>query len=483
MMSLMARGSLLAVARSTVLLALIGQAAGFGVWTNGVSSARPTTRIAAACSAAPDQWSRDPAQWKRESDGGSVEGVADELTPADVYSVSVDETAEAVAAFLKDEDTADEVALERAEEKRAALAALVRAGEERAAAEALDRADEERVAREERVALEQRAAREEQRAAREAKVALEQAKAERVRAERRAAREAEAQRRAEEKAAAIAAEAARRAAMTPEEIEEEARLLEEKKEADKAAAKARVAKAEKLMGDAFVFVKATGGAIGDAIEKEQARQEARRAVEAAEAAEAERVRALEERMAMAKQAEEDEAAAAAKLVYDDARRVVDRVNVERATVAAAKAAEIALPALRAEIAALRTDPAMADIAAVRERTAPMIAALEAVGQAETLVEKLEKGILAAKRARVEHNAKAISDGVDSIMSVVAGLGRKTLPVDEAHVEAERQAAEAAAAAAAAEAAANSRRGRVRAFLKRFRRRRRFVVFGKRMNDE
>ena len=77
LMSLMARGSLLAVARSTVLLALIGQAAGFGVWTNGVSSARPTTRIAAACSAAPDQWSRDPAQWKRESDGGSVEGVAD----------------------------------------------------------------------------------------------------------------------------------------------------------------------------------------------------------------------------------------------------------------------------------------------------------------------------------------------------------------------------------------------------------------------
>ena len=67
---------------------------------------------------------------------------------------------------------------------------------------------------------------------------------------------------------------------------------------------------------------------------EQARQEQRRAVEAAEAAEAERVRALEERMAMAKQAEEDEAAAAAKLVYDDARRVVDRVNVERATVAA-----------------------------------------------------------------------------------------------------------------------------------------------------
>ena len=48
LMSLMARGSLLAVARSTVLLALIGQAAGFGVWTNGVSSARPTTRIAAA---------------------------------------------------------------------------------------------------------------------------------------------------------------------------------------------------------------------------------------------------------------------------------------------------------------------------------------------------------------------------------------------------------------------------------------------------
>lgn len=250
-----------------------------------------------------------------------------------------------------------------------------------------------------------------------------------------------------------AAEVARRGGLTPEQRAAEDEERAAKREADAAAAskaiETGVSVTVDVLGTAMLLAKGTAMATAEMISDAKAKADAEKAAADAEKAAADEKAAmkaaLEERMAMAAQEEEDARLAEEEKMRVEAEKVVARVAADKAREEQEKAVAAAVPILRYEIAQLRTDPVDIDLALLKERVAPYMAVLRAdhdaprvfdettgaavVDRHASLVAKLEKAIKAAERAKIEANAKAISDGVDRIVNIVAGLDRRALPDD------------------------------------------------------
>lgn len=152
--------------------------------------------------------------------------------------------------------------------------------------------------------------------------------------------------------------------------------------------------------------------LSEQIKQQQEEEEARLA---AEKAEAERVAALEERMEMARQWEEDEKARFADEVYAQSKKTVARVEREYWAPKRAIAAE---EELKLELRALRTWPAEAELPGLKIKIAPLIAT---PGVSPDLIKRMEKAMEQAERAKVEARAKAITDSVDRFVGGLAAI--------------------------------------------------------------
>ena len=157
------------------------------------------------------------------------------------------------------------------------------------------------------------------------------------------------------------------------------------------------------------------------------KEEEARAAAAKRKEEEARAAALAERMAMARAHEEQEQARLAEEMFERAKATVERVDREKEAYWAPRRTAKAEAAIKLELAALRTWPAEAQLAGVKAKLAPLVAT---PGVSADLIERLDRAMAAAERAKVEARAKAIADGVDSLLGGLAVLLPTQLPVFE-----------------------------------------------------
>ena len=146
-----------------------------------------------------------------------------------------------------------------------------------------------------------------------------------------------------------------------------------------------------------------------------------------------RVAALEERMAMAAQHEAEMQAAQEAQMRREAASVVARVEMEQAEARTVHAAKLAVPILKKAIQRIKTNPVATDLEALAAEMAPYTSALAAVHDT-SLVERFHDAMAAAERAKMEANAKKISDAIESMVSVFVPSEKVILPAEGTVIE-------------------------------------------------